>query len=600
MIVVYSETDAARIGQNLGKSEYSYHFILKAYYPVLEQIDRVIMVTDPSREVDPIYRRAIQSGEECIFLSFSPPHRMPQDLACPTIPVIAWEYNTIPNETWCGQPQQDWRFVLNKLGRAITLSSFSADAVRSALGTDFPVVSIPAPVFDRFKSLRERWTTRTQPSLQRLMVSGRIIDTRAIDLPTYRLQYRHLGAAILAHNGTETSQPISLELDGVIYLTVLNPEDYRKNYLDLLCGFCWAFREVDDATLVIKLSHHDAEAAIGTMLENLFQLSPFKCRVVLIEGYLGDEEYGKLLSAAMYGVNTSQGEGQCLPLMESLALGKPAVSPSHTAMIDYLSPKNAFLVASTIEPAAWPQDPRAAYRAFSYRIDFESLLNELTESYHVAREQPGRYRQMGEAAKETLEQCNSDAVTLERLRSFLALTPRPPAPSDTYGKIPPSHYTYLLGDVIDFASAFDARRYLGPGWGAPELGFGVWSNGPVAELYFRLQQRPAVPLRLRINLTAFVVREHPAIMVQVTTENVEIAQWSFNVAQPELIHGSWREATIPLEVTEKRAFSIKLRINEPASPKKLGLSGDIRLLGILLHRLSISPEAGIPPKLATS
>src|SRR4051812_48041485 len=148
VILVHSETTTALIEQNLGGSEYSYYFVLKAFHPVLEQIGRVIIVSDPN-EADAIYQRATEEGEECVFFSFAPPHRASFHLACPTIPVIAWEYDTIPSETWNGERHQDWRFVLNKFGRAITLSNFSANAIRSAMGPDFPVASIPAPIYGR-------------------------------------------------------------------------------------------------------------------------------------------------------------------------------------------------------------------------------------------------------------------------------------------------------------------------------------------------------------------------------------------------------------------------------------------------------------------
>jgi hypothetical protein len=103
-----------------------------------------------------------------------------------------------------------------------------------------------------------------------------------------------------------------------------------------------------------------------------------------------------------------------------------------------------------------------------------------------------------------------------------------------------------------------------------------------------------------MNLTAFVLKEHPEIAVHVRAEDFDIAEWNFSVAQPDLIHGSWREAVIPAEVTCNKAFSVRLTIDQPASPRKLGLSADIRLLGILLHRFSISAEATIPTKSATS
>src|ERR1035437_7476303 len=41
-----------------------------------------------------------------------------------------------------------------------------------------------------------------------------------------------------------------LDIDGVVYTTVFNPYDGRKNWIDMLCTFCWAFRDIEDATLI--------------------------------------------------------------------------------------------------------------------------------------------------------------------------------------------------------------------------------------------------------------------------------------------------------------------------------------------------------------
>jgi hypothetical protein len=39
--------------------------------------------------------------------------------------------------------------------------------------------------------------------------------------------------------------------------------------------------------------------------------------------------------------------------MEAMSVRRPAVAPRRTAMIDYLSTTNAFLIGSTLEPATW-------------------------------------------------------------------------------------------------------------------------------------------------------------------------------------------------------------------------------------------------------
>src|SRR5690606_41756121 len=72
------------------------------------------IVEDPASEVDRRYHDAIARGQQCIFLSFSPPHLTTLGLDCPTVPVFAWEFSSMPNETWWqDRPEMDWQ-----IGRA--------------------------------------------------------------------------------------------------------------------------------------------------------------------------------------------------------------------------------------------------------------------------------------------------------------------------------------------------------------------------------------------------------------------------------------------------------------------------------------------------
>src|SRR5690606_16968558 len=121
------------------------------------------------------------------------------------------------------------------------------------------------------------------------------------------------------------------KLSGVVYTSVLNPEDGRKNWIDLISAFCWAFKNEVNATLIVKMVHADIESYRTQVMTHLSRLAPFKCRVVIVHGYLTDAEYKDLIKASTFYVNSSACEGLCLPLVEYLCSGRPAISPLHTA-----------------------------------------------------------------------------------------------------------------------------------------------------------------------------------------------------------------------------------------------------------------------------
>ncbi len=219
----------------------------------------------------------------------------------------------------------------------------------------------------------------------RLQLRGLLIDSRTTDLRPYGPPAHQAGTPLVLDG---PAQDCELLLDGVIYTSVFNPYDGRKNWKDMISAFCTTFRDVPDATLVLKLTHHDVTAALTDMLHHVYKNQSYRCRIVLIHGYLADADYERLVEATRYVVNSSYGEGQCLPLMEFMSCGRPAIAPLNTAMADYIDHDNAFVVDSTEELTAWPHDPRAAYRALRYVTDWDSLCSAYRASYDVAKTTP--------------------------------------------------------------------------------------------------------------------------------------------------------------------------------------------------------------------
>ncbi len=416
ILLVHSETTAANIGDQLGRAEYSYYFVLREFRPVLEQLGLVVPVSDPKREVDRIWANARAHGQDCVFLSFSPPHRTEIGLACPTIPVFAWEFDTLPDEMWDQERRHNWVWALRRLGRAIVHSENTAALVRSRLGADFPVASIPSPVWDRFASVPAQ--ARPWEGSVALAVRGTVVDSRDFDWPS--LEPAHDWAAEVHEIRMRHAKQHSLTLGGVVYSSVFNPEDGRKNWTDMIACFCRVFASQPRATLLLKLTHHDGTQGLAMIMRLLCRLAPFTCRVVLVHGFLADADYAALIGITSFVVNSAHGEGQCLPLMEFMSAGKPAIAPPHTGMADYISADCAYLVASTAEPTFWPQDPRRALRTCHRRIDADSLERAYRDSFADLAANPGRYHAMSDAARAALERHCSAQGARERISGMIA------------------------------------------------------------------------------------------------------------------------------------------------------------------------------------
>jgi glycosyltransferase involved in cell wall biosynthesis len=418
IFITHTTFDDATIKDNYGAPQYSYHFVMKAFEPVLDRLGRREHVTAPQRDVDAIYAAAQARGEDCLFLSFSPPQLTPLGLACPTAPVFAWEYETIPDESWTDDPRQDWRYVFARTGMAFTLCQAAADAVRRSMGESYPIWVTPAPVFDRFAALRTE--ARGWREGFDLAVEGALaIDTRDFDLAPFRYERparnaeRALQMAQVAARAA-AAPARALRLEGVVYTSVLCPRDSRKNWEDMVAGFVWAFRDTPTATLILKLTQAGLEDALAPILRFMAGLGRFDCRIVLIHGLLSDEAYAALIDATSYAVNTSVGEGQCMPLVEYMTCGRPAVAPAHTAMADYITSDNAFVVPSRERSAIWPHDDRGLQRSRNHQVSFAELVRRYRESYGAAQD-PAWYARLSASAIRSVEAFCSEDVVAARL-----------------------------------------------------------------------------------------------------------------------------------------------------------------------------------------
>jgi glycosyltransferase involved in cell wall biosynthesis len=570
IIITYCKTSAETIEQDIGKPEYRYYCFWKKYLPAMEQIGTVVVVRDPAKEVDELYKQYRSQKQQCVFLSFTGPDEILSGLRCPTVCVFDWEYSSIPNEALDGSVNSDWVASLKRVGRTLTLSSYAEEAVKRSISRHYPVETVPAPIlslsgtpakttaieaggasfelevrgkvfdsdkfeisYDGITPIQEKdsatcavsvwdakaihhffgrenveatqllvgfysaedwgaWSRTTAPwIILPTAVDGKVeinIElvaygdniNRDIDvalgaqsqkmrvgsqLETVTLEYqldepadslRFSGLAISQTSSTGDHRTLGLGLksftisrpgeageileaepgsthserlplarvraEGIVYTSEFDPADSNKNWEDILSAFCWVFKDTPDATLILRMANNDISMFLGVLLLRFSELSPFKCRVIAVQGFLDDEQYSNLYNATNYVVNTSYCEGQCLPLMEYMARGIPAISPGHTGMRDYISKDNAFIVDSNTTPTYWPNDKRHSYRTLVYEVNWGSISRAFQESYRVAKEHPEHYSSMGRAAREVMEKNFSVEVVAPKLEAFLQKT----------------------------------------------------------------------------------------------------------------------------------------------------------------------------------
>jgi glycosyltransferase involved in cell wall biosynthesis len=454
-ILTYCNYDNESIINNLDKTVYDYEYILEIFTPVLKRLGKVINIKSPFEEVDKIYHECLAKNERCVFLVFMPPHLSVIGLDCPTYSIFAWGYSTIPDTIWNNDLRNDWCNIFAAQRKAITFSNYTVDIVKSVMGEKFPIVAIPPPVWQRIQALKNNLRVINKDKLVKIFFNGVFIDSNDIKISDEKFTFENTITAdksalkmlfffrkyifrllpsfclsplkftkrkvLQMRNKMKNSKYVnnSITFDSSIFYTaVLDNGCESKDYINIITAFCWAHRENSEVTLIVKLHLNDNEN-IHQAYKLLTQLLPFKCRIIFIFGFMGSNEYAKLISLTTYYVNASSSAGVCIPLLKFMSYGVPVISPAHTAMADYIFNENAFIVKSSFEINVWPHDPHHLYKTGSNRIDWESLKDAYLDSYHIINTQ--NYTNKANHAKKIIENyCNDDLVE-QKMRSFLEI-----------------------------------------------------------------------------------------------------------------------------------------------------------------------------------
>lgn len=451
-LVATSSFTNAEMPQRCGDDCYSYYFVYRAFAPLLARWATIGESTGGGFALDDALFRAHCEFAQVAHLSFLPPHSLHVSSVAPNIAFPFWEFPDIPQAELGDDPRMNWVQVCERLSLILTACEFTRDALVRA-GVRTPIRVVPVPIRDDYFALAD-W----QPE-------GRV----ALDCPYYLLPPSEAHVARVPHRGLRQRArsayrnrvrpylpravhrclaagsravidihepppadpfPIpyreqhGLELSGVVYTSIFNPFDQRKNWQDLLAGFLRALGDKEDATLVLKLAVSKTMLREG--LHNLFchyqrLRIKHRARVAVVATYLSDEQMLELTRASAFYLNTSYAEGACLPLQDFLAAGRPGIAPAHTAMSEYIDSDVAFAPDWHSEPTHWPWDVERRPTTSWSRVDRRSLERQLRASYEVATRDPERYRTMSRCGRRRMHELASAERVWPRLAAALAL-----------------------------------------------------------------------------------------------------------------------------------------------------------------------------------
>jgi hypothetical protein len=443
-------------GRNLGAPGYSHDFVAKLFRPILERWGDVIEVRDANRHLQASVDEYLRQGRRPVHFSVLPFQDVCLVDGAPNIVMPAWEYPDVPNEGFDGNPQNDWPKTANRCDLCLVSGPFTAGALDRG-GVTTPTQIVPVPTADDYFSLPRRrlaeshtvdcrayvfpqadtgeparegvdatpWTRKAGKAFERFVrravraVFGETAYER-LSAFTKSLKSRHQRQARQRSFDLPYASVDSLELTGVVYTSIFNPDDGRKNWLDLLTSYLCALADREDATLVVKLIARKEKSVRKVIEAYKSRGLEHRCKLVFICDFLSDEQMLQLCAATTFYLQATKAEGNCLPLMNYLAAGRPGISPDHSSMGDYFSGRSGFVVESHPEPAAWPHEQRLRLRTSWGRIVWTSLRDQIRASYRMATEDTAAYEALSATCRADMWVWASTTAVTRRLEAALA------------------------------------------------------------------------------------------------------------------------------------------------------------------------------------
>jgi glycosyltransferase involved in cell wall biosynthesis len=182
----------------------------------------------------------------------------------------------------------------------------------------------------------------------------------------------------------------------------------RKNPAGLIRAFRTAFPHPSNERLVLKTINSTARRAAS--LERLAAGSP----VDVLGEYLDRDDLLELVAASDCYVSLHRSEGLSLTLLESMALGKPAIATNYSGNEDFLRPGVGFPVGYTLVPLRRTIGPYEKGALWA-----EPDVEEAARWMRWVRDNPREAARVGEAAREEVRRSWSVRAASRGLRERL-------------------------------------------------------------------------------------------------------------------------------------------------------------------------------------
>lgn len=308
-----------------GSAHYSYKVVADRFSDFFKR-NKILehKITDPRIYHHPISRSRLKNFVHFTCTAFEDVRPMPDAY---NIASVAWEFNEIPKHYLKNLELYDEIWATSNFGRDVIKKNIKNKKIK------IKTVQIPLP--DSILEFNQK--SRTSSPFKKLNYYE-YPKLEKFDDSSNESQEKFVRGSYV--------DPTSFKENSFIF-SLFNPWDRRKDFARLIKLFLDK-KNIVEETLLIKLSIDNK----GTKLHNLPEIieelgyKNFKKdyqksnkKIIFCYGQLDDKELFQIYKQAKHLLYISKCEGTNLPLVESLYLNCPAITPVHSGISDFL-PKN--------------------------------------------------------------------------------------------------------------------------------------------------------------------------------------------------------------------------------------------------------------------
>jgi hypothetical protein len=381
-----------------GKAHYSYKIAAKKFLDLLKknevELYEIIRPEMFKHEISFNYIPKFDKNGNNIHLIFKPIEHINPLKNAKNIGIFAWEFDKINTEDINGNPFMNQKRMLNLLDEIWVPANFTK-RVLEKFGFE-NVYFIPAPI----KEPIDLYENETLWDLIGNMISVKLHSAPVNEKPLVAVK-----------------ENVDFSKINKTYFAILNPWDYRKNFPNLLKTFMEFANNHKDVLFIVKVIIDNKTTFLNNINEILYLNLGYKNlksdNIIMISEYIPEKTLFSIMKKVDYYYNLSFAEGQFLPILESMIVGTVPISPDKTAMEDYITQENSFVIPSKLAKA----DPRsnAFFREdfMWFEPDLNEALKQLENSYNVSEE---TYKEMSENAKQKVKEVYGENIILNKIK----------------------------------------------------------------------------------------------------------------------------------------------------------------------------------------